>query len=135
MAQRRPGRQVGAEYERDLNPNALAGENYGLDADNVEAPPLLLSDIKEAHERLPRFSADELRRIPVLRPGSRLEQGCTYVDLAGDRRPFTATGDMTARPGSWLVRKQKIEYTLWNRLLGIEDTARTGADPSSGRLT
>jgi hypothetical protein len=33
------------------------------------------------------------------------------------------------------VRKQKIEYTLWNRLLGIEDTARTGADPSSGRLT
>ena len=70
MAQRRPGRQVGAEYERDLNPNALAGENYGLDADNVEAPPLLLSDIKEAHERLPRFSKDEMPRLP----GSRAPQ-------------------------------------------------------------
>ena len=61
---------------------------------------------------MPQFSADELRRVPVLKPGTRLEQGGTYVDLAGDRRSFTATGEMTARPGSGLVRKQKVEYTF-----------------------
>jgi hypothetical protein len=117
-----------------MNPDARAGENYGLAGEDPIAQDLTLADIKDAHARLPQFSRDELRRIPVLRAGTRLEQGGTYVDLAGDRTEFTATAGMEAGRGTWIVRKQSVEYPLWNRLVGVRNPERTAADPARGRV-
>src|SRR5438876_1005504 len=64
----------------------------------------------------------------VARPlRARLEQGATYIDLASDApREFTATGDMVANRDHCYVLKSAVDYTLWNRLIGVENPERTG---------
>jgi hypothetical protein len=107
-----------------MNPDALAGENAGVDANAAEAP-LTLASIKEAHEFLPKLRDDELRQIPVLRSGERLEQGATYADLhQRPPREFTAMGGMQADLDAWLVRKTAIGFDLWNRLTDPAAAAR-----------
>jgi hypothetical protein len=66
----------------------------------------------------------------VLREGSRLDQGATYVDLHSEHpEEFTALADMVALGDNWLVPKSRIDYTPWNRLLGVTDPARvTGTE-------
>ena len=41
---------------------------------------------KDLHERLPELTSEELSRLQVLEPGTRLEQGGTYIDLNRLRR-------------------------------------------------
>ena len=70
-------------------------------------------EVKEVHRQFNGFTDDELRRIPIVPPGSRLEQGATYVDLQDPQlREFTATADMTAAPENWYVPKSEIDYRL-----------------------
>jgi hypothetical protein len=115
------------EFRTDLNPNALAGQNIGADAEHPERAGQSLHDIKEAHTRFAEFSADELRRIRVAPPGSRLLQNATYIDLDDpERREFTATGEMEVGDGRLIVAKADTHYELWNRLRRVEDSYRTG---------
>ena len=74
---------------------------------------------KRLHERLPELTNDELARLAILEPGTRLEQGGTYVDL--DRRddgPFQAIGGHEVRAGQRVIAKRDTDYELWNRLVG-----------------
>ena len=118
----RPGSNHPEAYREDLNPDALAGENAGPEA--TANAPLNASEIKDATRVLRDLTKDELRRIPVLRTGQRLEQGGTYIDMAGDCKEFTAMGDQVAGPDNWYVRKDTVEYTLWNKLIGVREPAR-----------
>jgi hypothetical protein len=62
---------------------------------------------------------DELKQVPVLADGDRLQQGATYVDLYEQpRHEFTARGDMLAQPGNAYVPKDRVPYQVWNRLIG-----------------
>jgi hypothetical protein len=88
--------------------------------------PRTAHDIKELHDLLSGFRDDELKRIPVLPPGSRLEQGATYLDLAdAERAEFTATGDLQVLANEWIVPKSAVDYPLWNRLRGLNNPQRT----------
>ena len=59
--------------------------------------------------------------------GSRLEQGATYIDLAQDEpKEFTALGNMEAGPQNCYVLKSAVDYSLWNRLIGVENPERLG---------
>ena len=94
--------------------------------------PRTAYDVQEAHRLLSDFNDDQLKRIPVLPAGSRLEQDATYIDLADpERREFTATSGMEAAPQSLLVPKSEVDYQLWNCLRGVTDPARTGAVPGT----
>jgi hypothetical protein len=77
------------------------------------------ADDKALHNRLPDLTNDELARLQVLTPGTRLEQGGTYVDLnrlhAG---PFKALGGHEATTSDRYVAKRDTDYELWNRLVG-----------------
>lgn len=115
-----PGHQHPERWREDLNPAAQAGENSGPGPGDTGVAPLSAADLKEAHDVLGGLSNEELRAIPVLRPGQRLEQGATYLDLR--RRgngAFTAMGDMAADEEHWYVRKDTVGYPLWDRLLGV----------------
>jgi len=85
------------EYQRDMNPDAAAGINYGT-VGHQQARHRMAYDVKEAHRLLGRYTDDVLKQIPILAEGSRLEQDAAYMDLA-DRREFKATASMEVEAG------------------------------------
>lgn len=110
-----------SEWEGDLNPNRLEGQNIGVPSQLPNARQF--SDLRRS---LTEFESDELDQIRIVPEGRRLQQGATYLDLrSGGRKEFTATGDMVAGRDDRLVPKSDTPYTLWNRLRGIEDPERT----------
>jgi hypothetical protein len=119
------------EYRSDLNPDAMAGQNIGAAGPHPEKHARTAHDLKDLHARLRDWLDGDLKQIPVLPEGTRLEQNATYIDLGADElREFTATGGMTAGPQHRYVPKAEVPYTLWNRLLGIRDPIRTGISSS-----
>jgi hypothetical protein len=76
-------------------------------------------DDKRLHSRLPELSSDELSRLQILEPGTRLEQGGTYVDLNRlGEGPFKALGGHKASENTRYIAKRDTDYELWNRLVG-----------------
>ncbi|WP_088892518.1 hypothetical protein [Leptolyngbya ohadii] len=127
------------EFEQDLHPNSMAGQNQGLQANHSQSGEFPTAyDIKDLHNVLPDFTDEELKQISVVPPGVRLEQGATYVDLLDpDREEFTAMGNMEAIEGSWYCPKNEVHYELWNRITQVENSYQkgTGADqPSIGSV-
>lgn len=122
----RPGEQHPERWRRDLNPEAMVGVNDGAAGPHPETDARTAYEYKDLHRALSDFDDDELKQIPVLPAASRLEQGATYIDLAEPQpQEFTATGDMEARQSQCLVPRAAVDYSLWNRLLGVETPART----------
>src|SRR5687768_4081403 len=116
---RTPGQQHPAEWRDDLNPEPLDGANPGPPA--WESTGYVTAfDRKRTHERMRALADDELKRIPLVPEGVRLEQGATYLDLAADHpRSFTATADLRAGPEHDYVLKSEVDYELWNRLTAM----------------
>lgn len=103
----------------------MAGQNLGPRSADGERGIRTAFDVKPLHRRLEGMEDDELRRIPVLPEGTRLQQGATYLDLRdAGRDEFTATGDMRAGADDALVPKDEVPYPTWNRLRGIDDPQR-----------
>jgi hypothetical protein len=111
------------EYRADLNPDYGAGQNDGPSTPETRTA----YDIKEVHQQMNDLRDDELKQIPVLVEGSRLEQGAVYYDL---RHPeygeVKARGDMVAGPENWYVPKSGVDYQLWNLITGVGNPERLG---------
>ena len=123
----RPGAQHPDEWRADLNPNALAGQNFVMVGRHEHKDAPTAYDLKDIHRQLHDLPDDDLKQIPVVPAGSRLEQGATYIDLARPERwEFTARGGMVAGPEHCYVLKTEVDFELWNRLLGVENPQRTG---------
>lgn len=123
----KPGTQHPDEWQDDLNPNAQAGQNNERsDAESIKEAATAY-EIKEIHRQFHGFSDDELKRIPLLPRGSRLEQGAVYVDLHDPQlREIKGMGNMKAGEYNWYVPKSEVDYQLWNRLIGITNPERLG---------
>jgi hypothetical protein len=115
-------------YQHDLNQEAAAGQNFDRIGPHPEKDnPRTAYDVKEAHRQLVDWTDDELKQIPLMPAGARLEQGATYVDLRDPaRREFTATGDMQVPSDGLYVPKSDVDFRTWNRLLGIRTAERIG---------
>jgi hypothetical protein len=109
------------EWQRDLNPDHLAGQNIGQSSEAVTATDRTAWHLRKAGRDLRGIDDEELKQVPVLASGERLQQGGTYIDLTEDRpQEFTARGDMAALPGNAYVPKDRVPYEIWNRLIGEE---------------
>lgn len=107
------------EWQQDLNPNHLAGQNIGPASEERIQPERTAFHLRKAGHDLGRLDDDELKQVPVLPEGTRLQQGATYVDLAVDPlHEFTARGDMSAGTTNAFVPKDRVPYEIWNRLIG-----------------
>jgi hypothetical protein len=109
------------EWQRDLNPNHLAGQNIGPDSEPRPGHERTAFHLRKAGLDLGGIHDEELKQVPLLPTGERLQQGATYVDLT--HQPpveFTARADMSATPGSAYVPKDRVPYEIWNRLIGEE---------------
>lgn len=115
------------DWDRDLNPDGMAGRNSGPEDARAEKAAPAAEDLKAVHRRLHWLTDEAPRRIPVLPAGSRLKQGATYIGLkAAEPREFTATGDREAGPATWYVPTSEVDYQLWNRLIGLDTPERLG---------
>jgi hypothetical protein len=82
-------------------------------------------DVKEARLQLVGWTDDELKQIPLMPVGARLEPGAIYVDLREPaRHEFTATGDMLVPTDGLYVPRSEVDYRAWIRLLGIRTAER-----------
>ncbi len=109
------------EFDRDLNPHPMAGQNIGPEANQPGRFERTAMDVDGLQQKLEGFSHDELRQIPILKPGTRLKQGATYINLNDPARlEFTGMGDMEADENNLFVPKDEVGYLIWNRLIGVE---------------
>jgi hypothetical protein len=118
------------KWERDLHPTVAPGRNHGLEGSHPEKEDIPTAyDLKDVHRYLDQegYTNAELQQIIVMPPGSRLEQGATYIDLKDpQRQEFTAMGNMEADSDRWYVPKTEIDYQLWNRLTLVQNPERLG---------
>lgn len=115
------------EYQRDLNPDAMAGQNIGVGETDAAKYSRTAYDLKPLHRRLDHILDHDLKQIRVLPEGARLQQGGTYIDLNDlDKGEFRATGDMQAGPNNYYVPKDEVHYNLWNLLIGVNTPERLG---------
>ena len=107
------------EWQQDLNPSHLAGQNIGRASDVRTEPERTAFHLRKRGDELRGLEDEELKQVPVLPEGTRLQQGGTYVDL-NEQPPqeFTARGDMAAGANNAYVPKDPVPYEIWNRLIG-----------------
>ncbi|HZO88075.1 MAG TPA: hypothetical protein VFB38_07010 [Chthonomonadaceae bacterium] len=115
--------------QKYLTPHNRAGES--------DLPGPLTSrtayDIKEMHAALPNLADDVLRRIPILEPGTRLQEGATYFNLRHpERGEFTGMNNMTVSDQDWIIAKEYIDFELWNQLTGEQNQYRLGRFAEEG---
>jgi hypothetical protein len=107
------------EWEQDLNPSHLSGQNIGPPSDARVEAEWTAFHLRKRGLDLNGVNDEELKRVPVLSEGERLQQGATYVDLKQQpMEEFTARGDMTAGTENAYVPKDRVPYEVWNRLIG-----------------
>ncbi len=111
---------------RDANPGGGAGPGPHPIAPRLEKDDARTAyDVREARLQLVGWSDDELRQIPLMPVGARLEPGAIYVDLREPaRREFAATDDMHVPTDGLYVPKSEVDYRAWCRLLGIRTAER-----------
>ena len=107
------------EWQSDLNPEHLAGQNIGLDSEHATEREMTAFHLRKRGHDLRGLDDNDLKQVPVLAEGTRLQQGATYVDLTrAEPREFTATANMTAERGHAYAPKDQVPYEVWNRLIG-----------------
>jgi hypothetical protein len=107
------------EWHRDLNPNHLAGQNIGQESDARVLESGTAFHLRKRGTSFEGLDDEQLKGVPIVAEGERLQQGATYIDLnQKPRREFTASGDMEADSDHAYVPKDGVPYEVWNRLIG-----------------
>jgi hypothetical protein len=120
-----PDQAGSAEWKRQVH--AAAGTGHGTPS-RVQAARRTAYDDFEAHLLLrAAFSDDEMRRIPIVAPGARLEEEAAYVDLRDpSREPIRAAAAMTAGEAQLLVPRAEVDSSTWERLTREVPPGQTG---------
>jgi hypothetical protein len=121
--QKHPG-----EWERDLNPGRMEGQNFRSSPVGSDARARTAADVKELSGKLTEFTHDELAEIPIVPVGARLKQGAVYLDLRHPAPvPFSATAEMLVQESNYYTPKAEIPYEYWNRLVELLGPGRLHA--------
>lgn len=119
--------------ERRTNPKGLAVDDPSFAAQLRQLTPASIrresqtstaaaSEDKVLVRQIAALNDAALDRLPVIAPGTRLEQGGVYYDLNdASRGPFKAIGGETALGHNRYIAKKDAGYELWNELVGRND--------------
>jgi len=77
LTPRPPQPQNHDEYQQDLNPNPTAGYNIGAKGEQPGRFARTAAEVDDLQSLLNDYSENDLQRVPVLKSGTRLEQGAT----------------------------------------------------------
>lgn len=115
----RPHDRQNDEYQQDLNPDPKAGFNIGIEGEKPGRFERTAADIASLPQQMEGYSSEDLNRIPVLKPGTRLEQGAKYINLKDPaRQEFVGMASDAVDEDDYIVPKSQVGYDLWNRLAG-----------------
>jgi hypothetical protein len=90
-----------------------------MTSDSPSSRRLTAFHLRKRGQELGRLDDNDLKQVPVVPTGTRLQQGATYVNLAAERpEEFTATGNMRAAAGDAYAPKDRVPHDVWNRLIG-----------------
>ena len=107
-------------WQEDLNPEAGAGLNHGLAGQTPGKSENLrtMHDVKDLHRSYSDWNDADLKKVPIIPEGARLETAATYLNLR-DRIPteIHAHGDEVVGRHDFFVPKSETPYELWNRLV------------------
>ena len=107
------------DFDKDLRPDEFAGENSGADSAQNEKDAPSAYEFKELHGKFPQLDNADLKNIPILPAGTRLDQGATYLDLNNlEKGEYSAVSNETVGENDYIVPKKEVDYLLWNRLTG-----------------
>ncbi len=114
-----------AEFDHDLAVGQRPAEAMGMGSPEGATSYLSVYEVKALHGILANLTDDELKDVPLLPIGTRLEQGAKYLDLNHlERGEFVGEAWMIAGPEHYYVPKKETSYVLWNRLNQVENPAR-----------
>jgi hypothetical protein len=115
-----------ARADHDLRPPGDADQHYGeIPIDRV-AHERTAADVNNLYPRLSQLTRDQLRSIPLLDAGTRLQEGKTYLDVRQlDKGEFFAGVGQVVRPGDEIVAKHQVDYQMWDSLSGQAEPSRT----------
>jgi hypothetical protein len=114
-----------AEWNHDLNPERMAGQNYRGAPVGNDPRARTAADIKALSGKLTEFTHDQLAEIPILPAGTKLKQGAVYLDLREPApAPLTATAEMVAEETNYYTPKAEVPYEHWNRLVKLLSPAQ-----------
>ena len=100
-------------WQHDLNPDRLAGQNIGPASEDLASPHATAFHLRKRGHVLGRLDDEELKQVPLVPEGSRLQQGATYVNLTDQSlQEFTATAEITASPGDAYAPKDRVPYEI-----------------------
>ena len=131
LSQPEPHQQQSEDFEEDLRPDNLAGENRGPQ-ELYHEYGLSAYEVKDIHTKLADLTDDELKNILIVPVGSRLEQGAKYIDLQHlEQGEFVAMADIIADEDHYYVPKKQTDYVIWNRLNQVTTPARLAESESA----
>jgi hypothetical protein len=106
------------EWQGDLNPGHMSGQNIGP-ASEEKATERTAFHLRKRGWTLRGLDDNDLKQVPLLPDGERLQQGATYANLNDDQpQEFTASASLIAEPGDAYAPKDRVPYEVWNRLIG-----------------
>ena len=114
-----------AREEDALNAAVLKADNHTGQQGMMPVGGELIegTEIKQLREMLPDWHKDELRRLLIVAPGTRLNQGDIFCDLRFvERGELVAHGEEEVHE-ELLVPKRAVDYEIWNKLLGKPNLA------------
>jgi hypothetical protein len=97
------------EWQQDLNPNHLAGQNIGRESEERERADMTAFHLRKRGYDLGGLDDNDLKQVPVLAEGTRLQQGATYVNLPTRSRVSSRRRE-TSRPKRATPTRQRTRF-------------------------
>ena len=116
-----------ADFDNDLHPHSRAGQNDSPDRNEGRSA----FDLKELqtplHALLQKLPNQELKQIPVLDTGTRLQEGAVYLDLRNlDGGPFQGMNNREVGADDAFTAKSHLDHEQFAYLTGATTVAQFG---------
>ncbi len=116
-----------ADFDNDLHPHNRSGQNDSPDRNEGRSAYLLKENESTMHPRLQMLPVQELKQIPVLDTGTRLQEGAAYLDLRNlDSGAFQGMNNREVGPDDLFTAKSHLDHEQFAYLTGATTVAQLG---------
>ena len=116
-----------ADFDNDLHPHNRAGQNNSSDRNEGRTAFVLKENESTLHARLQKLPDQELKQIPLLDTGTRLQEGAAYLDLRNlDGGAFQGMNNREVGANDAFTSKSHLDHEQFAYLTGATTVAQLG---------